>query len=45
MICRWQAIPELKLDDGATRIFLNTKGQTSGAGVTRIDRIVEVYGT
>ena len=27
MICRWQAIPELKLDDGATRIFLNTKGK------------------
>ena len=27
MICSWQAIPELKLDDGATRIFLNTKGK------------------
>ena len=26
-------------------IFLNTRGKTSRAGVIRIDRIVEVYGT
>ena len=35
-----EEIPELKLDDGATRIFLNTR-----VGTIRADRTFEVYAT
>jgi hypothetical protein len=40
-----EEIPELKLDDGATRIFLNTRGGTSRVGTIRADRTFEVYAT
>ena len=38
---RCEEVPELKLDDGATRIFLNTKGKHPELVSQEIDRIIK----
>ena len=40
-----EEIPELKLDDGATRIFLNTRGEHPELVPSELIELFEVYAT